>query len=173
MLWSSRLTLSVSAGRTAEAWTSWSSIRWVKRSREQSSSCCWDHVLAWCWGWGFVCIKGIWVSLRARRSAWICRSLFTQPFFKAACVWLSALETGNRIQERLEQKRKQFCQKLAGGEILIYPLSEALCSLTLASPPGRPRVPALSGASSPAPESAPTTAALPVVTEPKFLLCRW
>lgn len=63
---------------------------------------------------------------------------------------------------------KKKTKKLAGGEISIHPHSEALCSLVLAGPPGRPRVPALSGASSPAPESAPTTAALPVVTEPKF-----
>ena len=114
MLWSSWLTLSISAGSTAEAWTSWNSIKWVKRSREQSSSCCWDHMLAWCWGWGFVSFKGVSVSLCVRGSAWICRSLFTQPFFKAACLWLPALETGNGRQERLEgkNKRKQFWQNL-------------------------------------------------------------
>ena len=82
---------------------------------------------------------------------------------------------GNRKRETRttggKKQKKTILTKLAGGEILIYPLLEARRSLVFARPPGRPRVPALSGASSPAPESAPTTAALPVVTEPKFLLC--
>lgn len=150
MLWLSWLTLSISAGSTAETWTSWCSVRWVKRSREQSSSFCWDHIAElllmwgsiWCSGWWFVCFEGVWVSLLVCRPAWICFSLFIQPFLKATSSWLSAWEIGNKKEWDIQNKDNS--DKHAAGKeenIDFYPLLEPLGNLDLVNPPGRPHVP--------------------------------
>lgn len=98
--------MSFSIGSKAEAWTSWSTSKRDKRSRAQSSSCCWDHAAglpyAWAriWGCGrscgseLVCSKGVWDSLCISRLACSWLSIFIQPFLNTVC--LSAWERANR-----------------------------------------------------------------------------
>lgn len=68
------------------------------------------------------------------------------------------------------QKKSKFWQTCLRKrrKYRFYLLSEALGDPAPARPLGRPRVPTWPGASSPAPESAPATAALPAVTGPKL-----
>lgn len=162
MLWLSWLTLFIKSGGIVEAWSSWSSINWVKRSMAHSSSWFWDHSV-WGWGWELISSMGVWVSFCVSRLAWICFSLIIQPFLKRVSLSLSAWEVG--------KKKHMWANKwkTAGPEennYWIYPLFEALGNMSLVNPPQRPRGPTWPGTSSPVPELAPATAALPVGKEP-------